>query len=209
MKRLISILILVSALAAINQAQDLPVNTSNRGIYDFLDELANTGIIDLNSAVKPWSRAFIAEKLEEAGEQRDNLGKRQQDELDFYLRDYGKELNEGKEWDRRKDAFYFKDELFTLTVNPILGGEFQSNSNGTAKYWRNGAEAWAYIGNWTFFASLRDNHEAPLLGHPAFLTQRESGHTKGGTDWSEMMAGVTYAWEWGSLQPACSCRSYS
>jgi len=96
------------------------------------------------------------------------------------------------------DLFYYKDSLFSLTVNPILGGEFFTNSSGTATYWRNGVEARGYIGKWGFYASLRDNHEKPLLGLPSFLTQREGGHLKGSTDWSEMQGGVTYAWDWGS-----------
>jgi hypothetical protein len=83
-------------------------------------------------------------------------------------------------------------------VNPILGGELFNNSSGIATYWRNGAEARAYIGKWGFYASLRDNHEKPLLGLPAYLTRREGGHLKGTSDWSEMQGGVTYSWKWGS-----------
>ena len=41
-------------------------DVSNLGIYDFLDELANLKLITLNSAVKPYSRSYIAGKLHEA-----------------------------------------------------------------------------------------------------------------------------------------------
>jgi hypothetical protein len=37
-----------------------------------------------------------------------------------------------------------------------------------------------------------------LLGRPEYLTKREGGHYKG-TDWSEMQAGITWAWKWGNL----------
>ena len=94
--------------------------------------------------------------------------------------------------------FYYQDSLFQLTVNPILGGEVFNNSSGNATYWRNGIEARGYIKNWGFYASLRDNHENPLLGKPEFLTQRLNGHIKGATDWSNMQGGVTYSWKWGS-----------
>ena len=50
------------------QAQDIPNHISYYRIYDFLDELANDGLIEINSAVKPYSRSFIAEKLIEAAE---------------------------------------------------------------------------------------------------------------------------------------------
>jgi hypothetical protein len=190
--------------------QEVPHPVNNTGIYNFLDELATDQIISINSAVKPYSRLFIAKRLEEALKQRELLNSRQQKELDFYVLDFVKEMGgvrrngstaqwlKGKTANKRLDLFYYKDSLFSLTVNPILGGEFFTNSSGTATYWRNGVEARGYIGKWGFYASLRDNHEKPLLGLPSFLTEREGGHLKGSTDWSEMQGGVTYAWDWGS-----------
>ena len=44
-------------------AQEIPQHISYNRIYDFLDELANDGVIDLNSAVKPYSRKFIRSAL--------------------------------------------------------------------------------------------------------------------------------------------------
>jgi len=179
-------------------SQEVPQPVDNKGIYDFLDELANIHIIGINSAIKPYSRLFISQRLKEAEEKEDQLNPRQQKELDFYLMDFGKELNAGKEWNRRKDLFYYKDSLFSLTINPILGGEIFLNSSGKATYLRNGAEARGYIQKWGFYASLRDNHEKPLLGLPQYLTQRVNGHIKGTNDWSEMRGGVTYSWNWGN-----------
>ena len=103
-----------------------------------------------------------------------------------------------KEGGKRFDLFYYRDSLFSLTVNPILGAEIFSSSSGKATYWRNGLEARAYVGRWGFFASLRDNHEKPLLGPPEYLTKREGGHIKGSSDWSDMQGGITYAWKWGT-----------
>ena len=191
-------------------SQEVPQSVRNTGIYEFLDELANNQIISINSVVKPYSRLFIARCLKEAEEKRELLNSRQQKELDFYLMDFGKELSEGwrngltAQWlkgekgQKRMDLFYYKDSLFALTVNPILGAEIFYNSEGRATYWRNGVEARAYVQHWGFYASLRDNHEKPLLGLPAFLTQREGGHIKGTGDWSEMQGGVTFSWKWGS-----------
>jgi hypothetical protein len=180
-------------------SQEVPHPVKNTGIYDFLDELANKQIIDLNSAVKPYSRLFISNRLREADAKKEQLTTRQQKELDFYLKDFGKEFQAGKEWKRRTDLLYYKDSLFSLTINPILGGEIFNNSSGNATYWRNGAEARGYIGRWGFYASLRDNHEDPLLGKPEYLTKREGGHIKNGTDWSDMQGGVTWAWKWGNI----------
>jgi hypothetical protein len=190
--------------------QEVPQSVSNTGIYDFIDELANNHIITVNSAIKPYSRLFIANKLKESEEKSDHLTPRQRKELAFYMLDFGKEVEEGglsgakaqwlkgKNLKKRTDLFYYKDSLFSLTVNPILGGEVFVNEDGTATYWRNGAEARGYIRNWGFYASLRDNHETPLLGLPVFLTQREGGHLKEGNAWEEMQGGITYSWKWGS-----------
>ena len=220
----------------VSSGQEVPHPLNNYGVYEFIDELANEHIISLNSAVKPYSRLFIANCLKEAESQREKLSARQERELDFYLKDFGKEMEGagaqrrrgataqrqkgeiqngsppwsaspasagGRGWvnlkaKQRLDLFYYKDSLFSLTVNPILGGELSTNSSGQATYWRNGVEARAYMGNWGFFASLRDNHEKPLLGKPEYLTQREGGHIKGSTDWSDMQGGVTYSWKWGN-----------
>ena len=203
-------------------SQEVPQAVSNYGIYDFLDELSNEQIISINSVVKPYSRLFIARCLHEAEGKQEVLNSRQQKELDFYLLDFGKELSEGwrnnttparlndvsrsggAQWlkggkgQKRMDLFYYKDSLFALTVNPIFGGEVFTNSSGQATYWRNGIEARAYVQHWGFYASLRDNHETPLLGLPAYLTDRVNGNIKEGNSWEEMMGGVTYSWKWGN-----------
>jgi hypothetical protein len=178
-------------------SQEVPHTISSFGIYEFIDELANARLIKVNSAVKPYTRLFIAGRLLEAEEKRDSLNLRQRKELDFYLMDFCKEINDNKVRKRRRDLFYYKDDMFSLTVNPILGGEIFSGQGETVTYWKNGAEARGYVKNWGFYASLRDNHEKPLLGLPGYLTQREGGHIKDGTDWSEMLGGVTYSWKWG------------
>jgi hypothetical protein len=218
-KRLLILCFLFCQVLAIPAlAQEVSHPVENTGIYDFLDELANIQVITINSAIKPYSRLFIANCLKEAGEKRENLNPRQQRELDFYMLDFGKETGyenrngvtvpgrnggtakwvKGTKGKRRWDLLYYKDSLFSLTVNPILGGEIFSNSAGKATYWRNGAEARGYIGKWGFYASLRDNHEKPILGLPQFLAKREGGALKGTTDWSEMQGGVTFSWKWGS-----------
>ncbi|HEX2967843.1 MAG TPA: hypothetical protein VHO46_01975 [Bacteroidales bacterium] len=196
-KKKIVFLLIITVFPRVLSGQEIPHPVNNTGVYEFLDELAGLRLISINSAVKPYSRLYIAGRLEEADGMRDALNQRQRKELDFYLLDFGKELEARKNIKLRRDLFYYRDSLFSLTVNPILGGEVFLNSSGKATYWRNGAEARGYAGKWGFYASLRDNHEKPVLGKPGFLTSREGGHIKGSTDWSEMQGGVTYSWKWG------------
>jgi hypothetical protein len=212
LKKLLQIIILLFSIPLVRNSfsQEVPQSVSNKALYEFLDELASKQIITLNSAVKPYSRLFISNALWKAVAKKDLLTARQQNELDFYMKDFVKEQSDGdfesgrvyivqgKNKALRRDLFFYKDSLFSLTINPILGGEIFSNSSGKANYTRNGAEARGYIGRWGFFASLRDNHEDPLLGKPQYLSLRIDGHIKNRFDWSEMKGGVTYSWKWGS-----------
>lgn len=186
------------------QAQEVYQHVGNTDLYDYLDELSNAQIITLNSAVKPYSRMLIAEKLAEAYNKRSELNSRQQKELDFYLKDFSKELRPDKKFDKRLDLFYYKDTLFTFNLNPILGMSYFTNDSGSFYHRWNGAEAYAYVGKKLgFYASLRDNHESKRLSDPQYLNQFDASNykvdTKGGGDFDEMRGGLTYAWEWGSI----------
>ncbi|MEP7168401.1 MAG: hypothetical protein ABI855_03450, partial [Bacteroidota bacterium] len=188
---------------------------SNTNIYEFLDELANQHFITLNTAIKPYARKLIAEKLNDAVQNKDKLSKSQQKQLDFFLKDYNKESNTGNRsnfafwgdktaYKKRLDLFYFKDSLFTLSINPIGGIEYWKNENGSVYHRWEGAEAFAYIGPHVgIYASLRDNHENQALELPAYITQRPGavykGPTKPGGDYSEARGGIVYSSKWGYL----------
>ena len=60
-------------------------------VYDFIDELADMGIISVNSVVKPYDRNQIAAWLREAAEVDSLLSVRQRKELWFYLNDFALE----------------------------------------------------------------------------------------------------------------------
>ena len=110
--------------------------------------MAALKLIEVNSAIKPYIRKFIAEKLSEIQSRKESLNKRQKKELEFFLRDYRKELafSNQVDWlgkkvfgkyripfktrEKRVDLFYYKDSLFNITVNPIVGMKVWSNSNG-------------------------------------------------------------------------------
>jgi len=202
MKRIFAILLLIFSSLILN-AQSVYQHISNTGIYEFLDELANARLIDLNSSIKPYSRQFIANALQTVSEKRDQLNSRQQKELDFYLKDFGKELNPNKDFKKRFDAYYYKDSLFTFTMNPLLG--VFTNFNDSAFAYRRwvGAEMWGYIGkHFGFYTSLRDYDENHRFTDPLYASKMIGGSYKKqelGGEYSEMRGGVTYAWKWGSF----------
>ena len=109
----ISLIIALCCLSlTYTRAQTVYYHVANTGLYSFLDEMAAGQLIEVNAAVKPYSRMFIARRLDELSRQRERLNPRQQKELDFYLKDFNKELKPDKQFDRRFDVFYFRDDNF-------------------------------------------------------------------------------------------------
>ncbi len=195
-------------------------HVSNKNIYDFIDELANLKIIELNSVVKPYSREFIANKLEGARASIDDMSKRQQEELAFYLNafraeidslpDYPQKINIFKKTDNLAFAWnplglFYKDKLFTFSLEPIWGIEYFYNENEGMYHSWGGLKASAYVGkHWGFYASLRDNSETIKISDPEYFTQRGGGgnfksSSSGGVDYEEMRGGIVYSWKWGSF----------
>jgi hypothetical protein len=199
-------------------SQEVYQHVSNENIYDFIDELANIKIIEINSVVKPFSRNYIAGKLSDVVRVSDQLNPRQLKELNFYLLDYKLEIDSLPDYKKlnffKKNknfatsinpfGFFYKDKLFTFSLKPIWGTNYFFNENGSIFHRWGGAETFAYIGkHWGLYASLRDNNESKIISDTAFFTQREGGAYKrtegGGGDYSEMRGGITYSWNWGSF----------
>lgn len=197
-------------------AQDIPEHISYTRIYDYLDELATDGIIELNSVAKPYSRTFIAEKLLEARSQNKLLNKRQQEELQFFLNEFALEQDKLPDTQLgliRNDqlalafiqpAFHYRDSLFRARITPILGMNVSSNGNGTlVKRWY-GVDLQTMIGkNLSVYGNLRDISVAgPLLARPTYLNDYpgyEYKESSAGGDFSDSRGGIKYAWNWGSF----------
>ena len=197
------LIIFIGLFISYSYAQEVNKNIAYTSIYDYLDELANIHVIELNSAIKPYSRKLIGEKLKEAENKMDLLTVRQQKDLAFFLKDYNKEYIPNKKFKRRIDLFYYRDSLFMFTVNPILGYSFSENKNGNASHRWNGGELYGTVGkNFGFYFSLRDNSVNNILSAPGYLTQIPGGNyapKAGRIDFDEARGGVSYGWKWGSL----------
>lgn len=196
-------------------SQYLPEPTTNEGIYEFIDEIATIGLIDPNSAIKPYGRDQIAAWLTIAVNEEQKLTTRQKADLEFYLKEFVPGWQE-----KRYKLFpgYFKpvslyptslsvsysDSLFRFSLRPILSYQLTRNSddNLTRSYW--GAAFSATFGrNWSAWASLRDNHESEAIIRPGYFINRPGVPLKnnpgGGVDFSEMNGGIVYSWSWGSF----------
>lgn len=215
MRKIILLLFCTFAISNIF-SQDIPEHISYTRIYDYLDELASEGVIDLNSTVKPYSRQFIAEKLLQAQTQNTLLNKRQNDDLNFFLNEFALEQNKLPETKLNlvnketstlafiQPAFHYKDSIFRARITPIIGMTVTRNANGNiTKRWY-GAEFQAMMGkHLSVYGSLRDiSIQGQLLARPGYLNDfpgYEYKESSGGGDYSDSRAGIKYAWNWGSV----------
>jgi hypothetical protein len=75
-------------LISSSPAQDIYVPPANKEIESFLDELSSEHLIEVNSVIRPYSRAFILQKLLEAEAVSNKLNNLQQKELIEFLACY-------------------------------------------------------------------------------------------------------------------------
>lgn len=194
-------------------SQNIPMHISYYKIYDFLDELANEGLIDLNSAIKPYSQMMIAQKLQEVTEKVDNeeninLSMRQKKDLAYFLNEFALELNQlptGKvrllQNEKNLISLYppvinYKDENFKARITPILGMHLTYNQNGHVdKRWY-GADLQSQIGkNISLWGSLRDiSHTGTnVLSGPTYLNNEPGYEYTFGHDFSDSRGGISYS----------------
>ncbi len=194
-------------------AQNIPQHISYYKIYEFMDELANEGLIDLNSAIKPYSQTMIAEKLQEVAKKIEHerniaLSNRQKKELYFYLNEFSLEsdkLPKGKIklLDNKENlislyppVISYKNENFKARITPILGMHLTYNQHGHIdKRWY-GAEFQSQIGkNISLWGSLRDiSHESVdfVLSKSNYLNNEPGYEYTIGKDFSDSRGGISY-----------------
>ena len=196
--------------------QDIPEHISYTRIYDYLDELAGDGFIDLNSVVKPYARTFIADKLLEAQVQSQKLNKRQRDELVFFLNEFALEQNKLPDtylnlWNNEhsktaviQPAFNYLDTVLRARITPLLGMHITHNANGNIIERWYGADFQAMMGkHLSVYGSLRDiSFQGDTLASARFLNDYpgcEYKESSVGGDFSDSRGGINYAWNWGSV----------
>ncbi|MBR1878476.1 MAG: hypothetical protein IJ814_05660 [Paludibacteraceae bacterium] len=159
-------------------AQRIPQALEYTEIYDFLEELTTDGIIQTNSAVRPYTRDYIAARLAEAQSRDSLLSRRQKDDLQFYLQDYALESDtvpayysyghrHVTQWITPVSNLSLadpslhiltKNKVFKMRVRPILGMDILYNRKGMLTHRWYGAEIQMDIaGHVSVWGSIRDN----------------------------------------------------
>lgn len=186
--------------------------------------MANQKIIELNSVIKPYSRIMIYDKLREVQDKKDRLeiklNKRQEKDLAFYLNSYILESSYGNLEVVKRDialdkkhnlilaanppGLLYKDSVFTMALQPIIGLSFSNNSNGNVTHTVGGASMLGYIGkNIGFYTNVRDNNVSRLLIKPSYFIHTQGVPVKNfgdkGVDYAEARGGLLYSWKWGNI----------
>ena len=218
----IALIISLILLPFISKSQVTYENIKDYEIYEFLDELASLKLIELNSAIKPYSRTFILEQLNNAEKLNEKLNNRQKKELIILKKEYKIEDTNNTTKSKynifnKKSLFEnsfnplsisYVDSNFRATIRPIIGRTYSIRDDNEFRYHNQvGISFFGYIGNnLGIYASLRDNYQKnDIYAKPTYLTLYEGGSYKYdeggrvGADYSEMIGGITYSWKWGSL----------
>ena len=172
------LLIVLLLTASMAQAQVMPVSLEYTEIYDFLDELATDGIIDLTEAVRPYNRAQVAAMLSTAQQKDSLLSRRQKDDLQFYLQDYALELDtlpvyhsyghrHVTQWITPVSNLSLadpslhiltKNKIFKFRVRPILGMDLYASKKGAiTKRWYGIDIQMDIAHHLSIWGSIRDN----------------------------------------------------
>ena len=166
------ILLLVLSLASLCvSAQNIPVPLEYTRIYDYLDELATDGVIQLDEAVRPFTRRQVAQMLVTAQERDSLLNRRQREDLAFYINEFAMERDTMREGfvqytDHRtynlslcdpQFSYMTGNKMFKMQIRPLLGMDVYASKKGAIfKRWY-GAEIQMDIAHHlSLWGSLRD-----------------------------------------------------
>src|SRR5690606_38300805 len=181
------------------------------------------GFMQLNEEILPFSRNYIADKLVEISNYPVELSSIEQEELEFYFREFSAEL-ERKEFDltHYKDdegdlSFFggligvdkynrfrllnYNTEDFSLFMDPIAGYNYELSRGENSVLWSNGLKVYGSISSSIGFdLQFYDNH----LRGDYFDGQRnfspETGFEfdvgkGGGKDFDRMNANLNFSWK--------------
>lgn len=194
-------------------------------VYSFLSRLSQKGIIELDDQLRPLSRKYIAEKLLSVKQLSEKLNSLELEELNFYLTDFGRELDLlnnvkvekekvssiNKDQFGRYRLFSYRDNLFTFNLSPILGAEIGSRENERLIHIWNGISFYGYLSdNIGFNFRFIDNTEkgntvdkwrtfTPKTGFHVRNDQTIFGFPPDKIEYSEVNTNIGVDWSWGKF----------
>lgn len=170
MKRLL-IILYICGVGLLAMAQNIPVPMTEVKLYDYLDELISDGVINHQTAIRPYTRIQVAQMLVQAQDADSMLNKRQLDELAYYLNEYALECDtmvskyvqysDGKTYSLSvadpQFSYMTENKMFKMRIRPILGMNVIANQKGAILQRWYGAELQMDIAkHLSVWGSLRD-----------------------------------------------------
>lgn len=224
MKTILSIIFLLLIVVSTSFSQ-IVYETLNSDVYIFLSRISQKGIVDFDDQIRPLSRKYIAEKLSELKNNSDNLTSLEKEELDFFLSDFGREIDLlknvkvekpllsslDKDQFGRYRLFSYRDNLFTLNLSPILGFEIGSRKNERLIHIWNGVSFYGYLSdNIGFNFKFVDNSEkgntvdkwrefTPKTGFNQRNDKIIFGFAPDKVEYSEVNTNIGVDWSWGKF----------
>lgn len=194
-------------------------------VYSFLNRLSQKGIIELDDQIRPLSRKYIAGKLLSVKQLSEKLTSLETEELNFYLTDFGRELDLlnnvkvekekissiNKDQFGRYRLFSYRDNIFTINLSPILGAEIGSRDNERLIHIRNGISFYGYLSdNIGFNFRFIDNTEkgnnidkwrlfTPKTGFHVRNDETIFGFPPDKIEYSEVNTNIGVDWSWGKF----------
>lgn len=197
----------------------------NSSVYSYLSRISQKGIIEFDDQIRPITRKYIANKLNELKINQDKLTSLEKDELDFYLSEFGREIdflsNEkvdkalfttlDKDQYGRYRLLSYRDNLFTFNLSPIVGMEVGSRKNERLIHIWNGVSFYGYLSdNIGFNFKFVDNTEkgntidkwrefTPKTGFHQRNDKIIFGFPPDKVEYSEVNTNIGFEWSWGSF----------
>lgn len=190
----------------------------HRDIYGYLSRISQKGLIEYDDLIRPLTRKYIANKLLEIKNNSDKLTSLEKDELEFYLTDFGREIDLvqkkeiessslsylGKDQYGRIRAFSYRDNLFSLNVSPIAGGTFGSRDEKSYRHRWSGLYFYGNLSWLGFSFDFRDNNEVgETIDIAKSFTPVTGTHTRfpkpNSIEYAEAKTVLGLDWSWGSF----------
>jgi hypothetical protein len=186
-------------------------------VYNFVERLSLKGIVDFNYVIKPVSRLELYNRLLEAEKKRSSLTKLEDEELDYYLKDYSLEADLSIETNSAKVSYLFNDffnrgrlfsysdNSFKLNLDPIQSYNVNYTGKNKSTIYSTGFNLYGYIkNNLGFSFYLKDYTESGESANNLFPFSEKTGVIlsvagKNNISYSDFRTTLTANWSWGRV----------
>jgi len=176
--------ILVLSLLITNYSLLFPQTVNqplNNDVYQYLARLSQRGVIELNDEIRPLSRKYIAEKLVQLKMESDKLTPLELEELEFYAKDFGREISRIPR--SRQDTKEFNKKKTDSLSHPDKSGQaFSFLSSHSAKSGQAaiaGADSYRRYRLFSYDDSLFAINLSPIFGYSYGTNDGENKHIFG------------------------------